>query len=180
MNKIIGIGLIVLTGFTIYLDQRISSLEKEKNTFVSKNIFKASSNEKKSKSISKKSNISSEIIKPIITNKRFQSSDPTIGIYESSLWWDVKYKAVKLKKPTRAIKGVLKFSDLFGEVKFLINVTINDELSPNKEIYQQGVGFNYNQFMESHKWIRSESLENMKITLDVKSIIYKDGTMESF
>jgi len=180
MNKIVGIALIALLGFTIYLEQRISDLEKEKNPFVSENIFKINSHEKEVKSNTKKGNLSSEIIQPIVTNKRFQSSDVSIGIYESAIWWDIKYKAVKLKKPTRAIKGILKFYDLFGELKFPINVTINEELFPNKEIFQQGIGFNYNQFMDTHKWMKNESLKNMKITLDVRTIIYKDGTIENF
>ena len=178
MNKIIGIGLLALTGFSIYLEQRISDLEKEKIVLkkeIPKKIVK-----QEHLSDNKTEDLAYDIIEPTITNKRFQDSNPSLGIYQEAIWWDVTYHAKNLKKTTRAIKGILEFTDLFGETKFKINVTINDKLSPNKELTQKGIGFSYNQFIPSHQWMMSESLKNMKVKFKIKSIIYEDGTIKRF
>ena len=80
-----------------------------------------------------------------ITNKRFAEADPIgRGTFQDNIWWDSRYDLSQLKKPARAIKGVLEFRDLFGEAKFKINVTITEEVSAESEHISKGIGFTYN------------------------------------
>ncbi len=115
------------------------------------------------------------ILIPTITNKRFQTYK-----YDDNIWFDVTWNTDNLKKKTRAVKGVLIFADLFGEPKFMINYTVNDPLSPGKSHKESGVGFEYNQFKDAHKWMRASELKDMTFQFKVKSIIYADGTTEQF
>lgn len=106
-----------------------------------------------------------------VTNKRFDE-----GAYEDSIWWDTTYTAVGLEKSARAVKGTLVFADLFGEPKFRVNVTVDEEISAGGVLQTNGVGIDYNQFKASHKWLRSTDLEDMTIWYEVDSILYADGT----
>lgn len=115
------------------------------------------------------------ILVPTITNKRFVEYK-----YDENIWFDITWNTDNLKKKTRAVKGVLIFADLFGETMFMINKTINDPLSPHELHTEDGIGFEYNQFKDSHKWMRSSDLKDMTFRFEVKSIIYADGTTEQF
>ena len=108
-----------------------------------------------------------------VSNKKYRKAG-----YEDYIFWDVTYSPIGLNKQTRAVKGVLVFADLFGEVKFQIKVTIKDPLEPGKTLTKKGVGFEYNQFRDSHKWMRASDLTNMKVRFQVQSILYADGTTE--
>lgn len=114
-----------------------------------------------------------------IANKRYQASDPHSGRYEDYIWYDATYVS-KLKKKTRSVKGIMQFCDLFGEPKFQIRVTINDPIEPDQEITTAGVGFKYNQFLDTHKWMLATSLDDMTFRYKVESALYADGTTEDF
>jgi len=124
---------------------------------------------------SKSTGADKSILIPTIANKRFQTYK-----YDDNIWFDVTWNTDNLKKKTRAVKGVLIFADLFGEPKFMINYTVNDPLTPRKSHKESGVGFEYNQFKDSHKWMRASELKDMSFQFKVKSIIYADGTTEQF
>lgn len=122
-----------------------------------------------------KSTLKPNFVTPVISNKRFEKYN-----YEEHIWFDVTWDTSELKKPTRAIKGILIFSDIFGETKFLIKKTINEPLSPNIPLVESDVGFEFNQFKDDHKWMLSTELKDMTFKFDIKNIIYTDGTSESF
>lgn len=114
-------------------------------------------------------------IVPFVSKKRFRKFD-----YEDNILLDISWDTSSLKKPTRAIKGVIIFSDLFGESKFEIRTTITDTLTPRVPYVEKGIGFKFNQFKSSHKWMLSTDLKDMKVTFDTEEIIYKDGSTESY
>lgn len=115
-----------------------------------------------------------------VSNKRFAAQNPHYGEYEDHIWFDITYVAGTLAKPTRALKGVLCFSDIFGEVKFRINVTLNERLDPGRPLNQDGIGFTYNQFMPEHQWMLSTKESDMKTSFVTTNVIYADGGSEEF
>jgi hypothetical protein len=129
---------------------------------------------KKSKKLEK------PLLIPTLTKKRFQKSDFGHGIYEDAIWFDVSWDTSHLKKPTRAIKGVLILGDIFGESKLRLRWTINQPLTPGTSYTAKGVGFEYNQFIDSHKWVRATDLKDMTFQFEVTDIIFQDGTKEKF
>jgi len=118
---------------------------------------------------------SMQIILPIVSNKRYAEDK-----YEEYIWFDIEWKAVNLRKPARSIKGLLLFHDLFEEQKFGIRVTLNEPLSPGESLFRKGMGFEYNQFLDEHKWVRTTELNDMLIYFKVQSILYTDGEREDF
>lgn len=116
-----------------------------------------------------------QVLLPLLSNKRFAKQD-----YQDYIWFDVEWKALGLKKKSRAIKGTLIFHDLFGERKFAVRMTIDDSLEPGQSFLNKGIGFKYSMFDEAEKWVRMTDLDDMLIQFEVKSIIYSDGEREDF
>ncbi|MEM0513937.1 hypothetical protein WCN91_00545 [Pseudoalteromonas sp. YIC-827] len=122
-----------------------------------------------------KSALKPKFVSPIISNKSYKKYK-----YDEAITFDVTWDTSELDKPTRAIKGILIFSDLFGESQFRIRTTINNPLSPKTFFTETGIGFDYNQFKDSHNWMLVTDVKDMKVTFDVQNVIYADGTSESF
>jgi len=113
------------------------------------------------------------VLIPTLLDKRFQKQD-----FQEFVWMDIEWDTMKLKKPTRAVKGVLHITDVFGNPQLSINSTIDAPLQPGKPYVEKGIGFKYNQFMDSHSWVLATSKENMRVVFVPKSIIYDDGARE--
>ncbi len=125
-------------------------------------------------------NRSTSLVKINISKKRYDPSNLSLGTYENHIWFNVTYTAGTLAKPTRALKGILCFSDIFGEVKLRINVTVNDRLDSSRPLVQEGIGFTYNQFLPEHQWMLATKELDMKSSFHATNVIYVDGTSETF
>ncbi|OWQ77980.1 hypothetical protein CEE63_02925 [Stenotrophomonas maltophilia] len=108
-----------------------------------------------------------------VSNKRYDHGD-----YEDHIWFDCDYTLSEESKPTRAVKGTIEFMDLFGEVKFRLNVTVNSPMSPGRPLANPGIGFTFNQFMPEHQWMLTTDLHDMKIKFVASNMIYSDGTSQ--
>lgn len=148
-----------------------------------KTMSTASSKSTKLDTASKKAKsekVEKPLLAPTLLNKRFQESNWESGVYEEAVWFDISWDTASLPKPTRAIKGTLIISDLFGESKLRLKWTINEPLTPGTSYAEKGVGFEYNQFTDSHKWVRATELKDMTFQFEATDIIYQDGTQETF
>lgn len=110
-----------------------------------------------------------------LKNKRFNDERLNKAIY-----WDAEYDFSTLPNDTRAMKGVLEFCDLFGEPKLIVRNTLNDPIQKASKYSESGQGIEYNQFMDTHKWLRATEINDMKVFFRVQQIIYADGTTAEF
>ncbi len=152
------------------------SKKEDKNVEASPDSSKAGTTASRKE---KKSESEPALLTPTLSNKRFQESDFSKGIYEDAIWFDISWDTSRLKQATRAVKGILIIGDIFGESQFRLNVTINDPLTPGQSYTQQGVGFDYNQFTDSHRWFRVTDLRDMTFDFEVKDIIYLDDMRDA-
>jgi len=120
------------------------------------------------------------LIAVTISNKRYDPANPSLGSFEDHVWFDCAYTLSTDAKPTRAVKGTLEFADLFGEIRFRIQITLNESLTPGKSLAQPGIGFSYNQFLPEHQWILGTDLKDMRCSFSVLNALYTDGLTESF
>ena len=120
-----------------------------------------------------KTNYAKSIITPTITNKKYSKET-----FEEHIYFDLGCTATNLKKSARSIKGVLLFKDLFGETMHGGKVTIDEPIKQGETLQMYGIGFEYSQFNDSHKWVRRTKLKNMTFDFEVKSILYQDGERE--
>lgn len=117
----------------------------------------------------------SQIVTSTLLRKQYAKQD-----YQDFIWFDLKFDAVGLDKPARAIKGRLVLTDLFGEQKFAIRWTVDRNVAPGASFTEKGTGFEFNQFTDSHQWVRSTDFQNMKAKFLVDSILYEDGSLREF
>lgn len=96
--------------------------------------------------------------------------------YSDFVSFDITFNATGLDKPARAVKGVMLFTDLFGEEKFGLRWTLEKPIAPGASYTEVGSGFDYNKFMDSHQWVRHTAMEDMKVKFRVDHILYQDGT----
>ena len=123
----------------------------------------------------KNKKIEDEIISVNLVRKEFTKQD-----YQDFIFFNLQYTASGLDKPARAIKGLLNLNDLFGEKKFVLRWTIDKPIKPGEAIEEKGNGFKFNQFIDSHQWVRATQISDMKTTFTVSSILYQDGTRRDF
>jgi hypothetical protein len=100
--------------------------------------------------------------------------------YDEMIVLDMDVSASGLDRPARAIKGVLKVTDLFGDVKVRINWDFDNPVAPGGVVRERGNGLNYNQFRDQDRWLAATEQQNMKVVFTVKSILYEDGTRRDF
>jgi len=110
-----------------------------------------------------------------VTNKRLSTQG-----YDDYVRFDISFNPTNLSKPARAVKGTFIFADLFSEVQYRVSYTIDDAIHPNSPFLAEGIGIEYNQFMDTHRWLNSTDLEDMTIWFVVDSILYEDGERQDF
>lgn len=116
-------------------------------------------------------NLRDGIISVRLLRKEYSEQD-----YQEYIFFDIELIANGLDKPTRAIKGKMKFQDLFGETKLSVGWTVDVPMSVGDAVTEKGMGFEYNQFIDSHQWVKNTRVEDMKAIFSVESIIYEDGS----
>lgn len=115
--------------------------------------------------------VKDQILIPTLLRKRLSKEN-----YRDFVSLEISFNPQGLDKPARALKGVLRFTDLFDEQKFALNWTVETPTVPGVVFTEAGSGFDYNQFIDSHRWVNSTSIDNMKLKFSVESVIYQDGT----
>lgn len=83
-------------------------------------------------------------------------------------------------RPSRAVKGKLIFTDLFGDTGFEIGYTVNDPLAAGVPFAAKGVGFDFNQFMSDHNWMLGTDLNDMKVYFEIRSVLFQDGSTHTY
>jgi len=115
-----------------------------------------------------------------VSNKRVQGSDFHLGVFLQAIWFDVVWDTSKLKKPTEVVKGLVVIGDAAGEPKLRFVRVIRAPLTPGQEYRDEGIGFEYDESVSSHRWVRTTELKDMTFWFEPTEIIYQDGSMERF
>lgn len=79
----------------------------------------------------------------------------------------------------RAFDGVILVTDLLGNEIIRINMAVNELVAKGAPLVWSG-GIDYNQFLDRHQRFRNEPQENLKISFEVKKVLYVDGRLEQF
>jgi len=82
----------------------------------------------------------------------------------------------EFKKPIRAFKGKLRFSDLFHHHIMSINVTIELKIAHGKIKKWEGA-IDYNQFKSDHARLASIKLSDLQYELELDSVVFIDNTV---
>lgn len=113
-----------------------------------------------------------------IISKGFHEADFLSGDYQDQITMELKFTN-KTNKEIRGVEGLLTFYDIF-----------DNKISTTKISYDEGIPANeskvwkarkdYNQFMEGDVKLKNTELKNLKYKWEVLTIIYADGSKETF
>lgn len=85
----------------------------------------------------------------------------------------------KTDKSIEGVKGSVIFNDLFGDQIQKVSLSYDEGLAENQsKLYKASI--DYNPFMEKDVELRNIDIEKMKYEWEVNTIIYTDGTQESY
>lgn len=110
-----------------------------------------------------------------VANKRLSKSN-----YQEFVWMDQTYNFTGLPKVAKAVKGRIEFTDLFDEVKMALNSTINGPIKPGQVVTREGMGFKYNQFLDSHNWLLGVKDGEFKARFVVQQVLFEDGSVKKY
>jgi len=113
-----------------------------------------------------------------LLKKGFDPSDPQNGDFESDVTFTLQF-ANKTGKNIRAFDGVVSFTDLLGNEILGSKVEINERI-PAGQTFDWAGALKYNQFIDSHQRLRSEPMENLKVSFATGKILFEDGTTKDY
>jgi len=82
-------------------------------------------------------------------------------------------------KNIKGVEGVLTFYDIFDNKILATKISYDEGISANgSKIWK--VGRDYNQFMDEDIKLKNKELQNLKYKWEVNTIVYEDGSKETF
>lgn len=112
-----------------------------------------------------------------LEKKGFQEANYRTGL-DDAITFSITFRNLT-DGDIRAFDGNLIFTDLLDNIILSANVAINDLIKMNSNLEWTGQ-INYNKFMDKHRRLRSEDLQNIKIQFNTKKILFTDGTVKEF
>lgn len=109
-----------------------------------------------------------------LVSKNFTARDFYAGRPSDNLSFSVQ-QMNKSAKDIRGFKGVFAIKDIFGDELIRISYKSDDVLRAGQSKKEE-MGMNYNQFMDSHKKLRSTAMENLRVEWQPEMIMFADGT----
>lgn len=108
-----------------------------------------------------------------ITKKSFSNAN-----YTSIIRMDLKFTN-NTDKDVKGVEGMITYYDIFDNKITAVNIAYDEGILKNSsKEYKAAIDFN--QFISEDVKLRDTDLKNLKYKWDIKTIIYEDGTKESF
>jgi hypothetical protein len=118
----------------------------------------------------------SPAFKVVLRNKNFLQDNETS--FQSVIAIAVTFTNMTGKN-IRAFDGVLGFTDLLDNEIYSARAAINESVAAGATLDWTG-SINYNKFIDSHKRLKNEKLENLKGYFNTHKILFTDGSAKEF
>lgn len=113
-----------------------------------------------------------------ITKKGFIAANYTSGSYQDQITMSLKFTNT-IDKEIRGVEGVLTFYDIFDNKISVIKVNYVKGIPANSsKIWEEKI--DYNQFIDEDVKLKNTELKDLKYKWEVSTVIYTDGSKETF
>ena len=92
-----------------------------------------------------------------------------------SVTFDVAFEN-KGEKDIAGIKTTMRIADFFGDKIMDVGWSFDEGVATGKTFVEKGSGLKINQFMDKDMKVWNSDFDKLKISFDVRKIIFKDGT----
>lgn len=113
-----------------------------------------------------------------VTKKGFNEADYTNGNYQDQITMELKFTN-NTDKDIKGVEGTLTFYDIFDNKISATSVGYDKSIQARQSKTWES-GTDYNQFIDEDIKLRNTDLENLKYKWEVTTIIYTDGSKETF
>ncbi len=113
-----------------------------------------------------------------LITKGFKKSNIEAGDFEDGITFELSIKNAT-EKNIRAFDGTLRFTDLLDNDIMASKLAINESVLAGSTLSWIGV-IKYNQFIDSHRRLRSEGQNNLKIKFQPRKILFADGSSKDY
>lgn len=113
-----------------------------------------------------------------LLKKGFSPKDLDNNKFEEDITMTVNFEN-KTGKNIRAFDGVLVFTDLLDNKILSSRIELNKRIAQGSSLSWDGA-LEYNQFMSSHQRLRSEPIENLKVSFQTHKVLFEDGTSKDY
>ena len=177
-----GIGFLGFIAIQDTIEKRVSNLEARVSVLEKKHKLQRVDPVEDPPAVSEfdLSSLGDFVVPVVLKNKSLQLSDFRRRIYEDRIQFSMELDFFELGKDARAVKGAVVFLDLFGEQKLRIGLTINEPGEKESKVLQEGLGLDYNQFIDAHSWLVATDPRDMMVCFIVQQILYADGSSAQF
>ena len=113
-----------------------------------------------------------------ITKKGFNAADYMSGTYQDQITMSLKFTNTT-DNEIRGVEGVLTFYDIFDNKISSTKVSYVESIPANgSKVCESGT--DYNQFMDEDVKLKNTELKDLKYKWEVSTIIFADGSKETF
>lgn len=113
-----------------------------------------------------------------LLDKGFYQADPMDGEYQDQITLEVQFRN-KTDKEIRGVEGVMTFYDMFDKEIMSSRVSFEEGIPANGTNTWDAV-IDYNQFLDDHQQLKNTTFENLQVEWEADTIVYENGTKESF
>jgi hypothetical protein len=114
--------------------------------------------------------------KVVLRNKDFEQDDEKM--FQNVITIALAFTNIT-GKDIRAFDGVLEFTDLLDNEIHSARVVINEPVASGATLEWVG-NIDYNKYIDSHKRLKNEKVENLKVYFKTRKILFTDGTTKDF
>lgn len=145
----------------------------DKSATTSETVSDIASSKTENKQVEQVSKIDLEI-----TKKGFHKADIMAGDYQDQITMDLKFSN-KTDRNVKGVQGVITFFDIFDKEIKTLNIAYDKGILAGQEKTWNS-GTDYNQFMDEDTKLKDVELKDLKYKWEVKTIVYEDGSKETF
>ena len=109
---------------------------------------------------------------------RFPEADYMSGDFQNQITLDLKFTN-ETDKDIAGVQGILTLYDIFDNKISVITVSYDKGIPAHtSKVWASGI--DYNEFIDEDVKLKNTELQNLKYKWEVNTIIYKDGSKETF
>ncbi|MQA19628.1 hypothetical protein [Rugamonas rivuli] len=174
--KLMGyVGRTILSGQEVPAGVTVGQAIKEQEAWQAKEEAEAAKAAELNKKAEAERKAQQDALAKMLAVKLIGKRNSTGEFQQRVVFMDLAFTN-KGDKDIAGFKGILHFTDMFGDS--IIDITWSNDhgVEARQGILQKGAGMTINQFLPDHMKMWNAEADKIKLSFEVQAIVFKDGT----
>ena len=174
--SLVAIILLAIIMGSVSSAQHLSNVAKEKKE-LSDSLQQGGTN-KNTATNSEQAKLETKKVTLEITSKSFHQADIMSGDFQDQITMDLKFTN-ETDKEIKGVEGTITFFDIFDNKISALQISYDKGIPVGQsKVWKSGMDFN--QFMDENIKLKDTELKDLKYKWEVSTIVYADGSKETF